>query len=473
MTSIATCLAERGFVLVQVQDARSRPIQGVNIGIDGFGASRLSGSDGKAKLAIGTAAKTGDWLTLSILQSPPGRHLVMVSPWDNRAQVPSFEDKPENFLRIVVVEQGDRVALENGTVVAALAAKINKANSAKTLTEPSVSDPKASLIDVAQQYGVTPEELDNAIRTLGKKTSDPYEAGLAALYERDYPKATTDLQSSLQQRDAKLSADKNKVREDEYQVADAAFFLGNSLYEQGHYSESAVAYRKCLQIRGDDSTVMGYLAVSLGHQAEYTEAESLMRKALAIDEKTFGLDHPELVAIDLSNLAALLYTKGDYVAAEPPLRRALAISEKSLGRDDPRLALILHNLGMVLVGKNDYADAEPLLRRALAILEKAGGPEVAPCLANLGDLLRTEYRYAEAEPLLRRALAIDEKVHGLDHPYVATDLNNLGLLLEEQGDYPGAEKLFRRAVDIDEKMLGPDHPSTKKYSHNLDVLLQA
>ena len=39
-----------------------------------------------------------------------------------------------------------------------------------------------------------------------------------------------------------------------------------------------------------------------------------MRRALAIDEKALGPDHPD-VAIDLNSLAGLLYAKGDY--AEP------------------------------------------------------------------------------------------------------------------------------------------------------------
>ena len=41
--------------------------------------------------------------------------------------------------------------------------------------------------------GITSEEVDKAIRAWGAKTTDPYEAGLAALYARKYDKATTDL----------------------------------------------------------------------------------------------------------------------------------------------------------------------------------------------------------------------------------------------------------------------------------------
>jgi Tfp pilus assembly protein PilF len=44
--------------------------------------------------------------------------------------------------------------------------------------------------------------------------------------------------------------------------------------------------------------------------------------------------HPS-VATDLDNLAMLLWDKGDPAAAEPLLRRALAIDEKALGPNHP------------------------------------------------------------------------------------------------------------------------------------------
>ena len=59
-----------------------------------------------------------------------------------------------------------------------------------------------------------------------------------------------------------------------------------------------------------------------------------MRRALAIDEKSFGPDHPS-VARDLNNLALLLQATNRLAEAEPLMRRALAIDEKSFGPDIP------------------------------------------------------------------------------------------------------------------------------------------
>ena len=327
------CWAEQGYVLVLVQDTQHHPVRGVEIGIEGVGGSKLTGDDGKAQLAVGAGTKAGDWLPLSILHSPPGKDLVMNSPWDYRAQVPPFEDKPENFIRVVVVQRGDRTALENGSVLTSLAEKIINANSSKPADRSTPpQDPKVNLAAVAEQYGLKPDEVDHAIRAWGAKTTDPYEAGLAALYERNYPKATAQLQDSLNQREEKLAADQKAFTQDQCQVADAACFLGKSLYYQGKFRESAHAYGRCLQIRPDDPIVLYNLALALAESGDYAGAGPLYRRALAIREITLGPDHPDVATV-LNGLAVLLSSKGDYAEAEPLFRRALQIREKALGLD--------------------------------------------------------------------------------------------------------------------------------------------
>ncbi|MCA8902441.1 MAG: tetratricopeptide repeat protein, partial [Hyphomonas sp.] len=59
------------------------------------------------------------------------------------------------------------------------------------------------------------------------------------------------------------------------------------------------------------------------------EAEPLMRRALDIDEKSYGPDHPR-VAIRLNNLATLLRDTGRLEQALPLMRRAVAILQASL-----------------------------------------------------------------------------------------------------------------------------------------------
>jgi tetratricopeptide (TPR) repeat protein len=208
--------------------------------------------------------------------------------------------------------------------------------------------------------------------------------------------------------------------------------------------------------------------------AEWGQAEPLMRRALVIDERSYGLDHPN-VAIRLNNLARLLQDTNRLAEAEPLMRRALAIDEQSYGPDHPNLATHLLNLAGLLRVTNRLAEAEPLMRRALAIDEQSVGPDhpnVVISLNNLAQLLQATNRLAEAEPLFRRALRIDERSYGLDHPKVAIRLNNLAALLQATNRMAEAEPLYRRALAIDERSYGSDHPNVASDLYNLARLLQ-
>jgi len=81
------------------------------------------------------------------------------------------------------------------------------------------------------------------------------------------------------------------------------------------------------------------------------EAEPLMRRALDIDEKSFGANHPN-VARNLNNLALLLQDTNRMNEAEPLMRRALEIFENSLGLDHPNTQKIRANLDTLLEQKN-------------------------------------------------------------------------------------------------------------------------
>jgi CHAT domain-containing protein/tetratricopeptide (TPR) repeat protein len=206
------------------------------------------------------------------------------------------------------------------------------------------------------------------------------------------------------------------------------------------------------------------------------EAETLYRRALAIDEKNFGANHPR-IALRLNNLGELLRTTNRFAEAEPLMRRALVIDEKSFGPNHPHVATALNNLALLFWATHRLEDAVALTRRALEINEKSLGPEhptVATNLNNLAALLEDGTAdYVESEHLKRRALTIDEKRLGPDHPDVGRDLNNLAELLRATNRLAEAEPLYGRVITIFQKTLGPDHPSLATVFNNLGLLLQA
>ena len=187
-----------------------------------------------------------------------------------------------------------------------------------------------------------------------------------------------------------------------------------------------------------------------------------MRRALAIDEASFGPDHPK-VATDLNNLAGLLQDTNRLAEAEPLMSPRARHRRGELRAGSSQRGDGLNNLAALLQATNRLGEAEPLMRRALAIDEASYGPDhpkVAIRLNNLARLLQATNRLAEAEPLYRRALAIFEASFGPDHPKVASALSNLALLLQATNRLGEAEPLMRRALAIDEASFGPDHPYT-------------
>jgi CHAT domain-containing protein/Tfp pilus assembly protein PilF len=210
-------------------------------------------------------------------------------------------------------------------------------------------------------------------------------------------------------------------------------------------------------------------AIELYKQGRYQEAFPLAEKALAINEKALGKNHPN-VAQSLNGLALLYYSLGDYAKAEPLYTRSLEIREKALGKDHNDVATSLNNLAELYKARGDYSKAEPLYKRSLEITEKALGkdhPDVATSLNNLAELYRVRGEYAKAEPLYKRSLEIKEKAFGKDHPDVALSLNNLAGLYYSLGDYAKAEPLLKRSLEINEKTLGKDHPNFAINLNNL------
>jgi len=241
------------------------------------------------------------------------------------------------------------------------------------------------------------------------------------------------------------------------------------------HAHAVASFADSADIAGPTARLMNNLGQLLDAKARLDEAEPLMRRALAIDEKSLGPEHPN-VATDLNNLAQLLQATNRLDEAEPLMQRALAIDENSLGPEHPQVAVTLSNLAVLLKATNRLVEAEPLTRRALAISEKSFGsehPDVATDLNNLALLLQDTDRLDEAEPLMRRALDIDEHSFGPQHPNAAIRLNNLASLLWSTNRFDEAEPLMRRALDIDENSFGPQHPRVAIRLNNLAQLLQA
>jgi tetratricopeptide (TPR) repeat protein len=90
---------------------------------------------------------------------------------------------------------------------------------------------------------------------------------------------------------------------------------------------------------------------------------------------------------------------------QPLYKRALAIDEKALGPEHPAVAIRLSNLATLYNDQGRYAEAEPLYKRALAISEKVFGPEHLDVAKAHASNATKEWSGNTCRPVLRPPLS--------------------------------------------------------------------
>jgi tetratricopeptide (TPR) repeat protein len=513
--------AEDRVLVVHVADPKGQPIPGVILSTTGDSStSPATDNGGKSRIKLAAQTAPNSEVKLQIIRSPEKKDLVFVSPWDSRVRVPPFENESQNFVSVVLIEAGDKAWLEYGIVSASLAAQINVSNTQKKIGENLTDEERlANLGAVAKAYGFKEEDVDKAIRALGKTSSDSFQLGQVALYERNYPEAEKQLLVSKEERKKNL----DKAQRD---YADVNFSLGQTYYEQGKFKDAVDLYQVAANLRPTDSKTLSALAAALEITGDSPKAEDFLKKALAIDEKDFGPSSPEIarriwelgafyanhnnfeqcehyfkrvisvleknfgpeypkLAFHLSNLAMLYMTKGKNFDAESLIKRAVAIQEKAYGSEDPRVAYSLNTLGALYWSQKKTADAEQVITRALNMILKyaqsstdktADASELANNFSTGASYLATIYKdqgkYAEAEKYLETRAALEEKSLGSMSPQRVKSLDQLADIYAKQKKYDDAEATYRRSLAIMENALGNASPQLDHAIYNLAVLYE-
>jgi tetratricopeptide (TPR) repeat protein len=193
------------------------------------------------------------------------------------------------------------------------------------------------------------------------------------------------------------------------------------------------------------------------------------------------------VARDYNNIAKVLRKRRDLAGAILNVERALAIDERLYGPDDPELIPRLNDLGFLRRVQGDLDGARQVLESALGRGEAAWGrdhADLGSLLGNLADVLpelaererragnegTARARLEEARGLLVRAVAIGEATYGPNHYVVSMRRNNLGLLLRDLGDIAGAFREITRALEIMKNEVGVGHRRVIQFEKNLEVV---
>ena len=252
-------------------------------------------------------------------------------------------------------------------------------------------------------------------------------------------------------------------------------------------------------------------------QRRLTEAEPLLKRALAIREKALGPSHPETMAIlgvlgpvyralgraeeaellekrarqtptrsdeyasddvRLRNEAAVRAGEGKHAEAAQLYQSAISAAEKRYGAKHPRIVHSLNPLAELYVKLGRLAEAELLLKRALAIREETSELaelqlQTAVAFESSAKVNRQQGRRAEADLDDKKAQEARANARNTENGFTALSLDKLAEFYVAQGRYGEAEPLLRRALAIREKEKGVESEHTAGTVEKLAELYRA
>ncbi len=157
-------------------------------------------------------------------------------------------------------------------------------------------------------------------------------------------------------------------------VAETLNHLGILYHAEGKYADAERSYRRALAIRekalGPDHPNVAQTQTNLGITCQGTGQDCRSGSALQAcarhSQDRRSVQTIRSVAHTLKNLAVVYRVQAKYSDAETLLQRALSIRETALGANHPDVAETLDQLAMVYRGQRNYDKAIQYARRATA-----------------------------------------------------------------------------------------------------------
>ena len=198
--------------------------------------------------------------------------------------------------------------------------------------------------------------------------------------------------------------------------------------------------------QGSDAALAARAFAALGDlreaQGDRAAARAFFQQALVRQES--ASDKPSAsIAVRLNSLALV----SEPQIAVPLLQRALSINRRSWGENHPETATTEVNLSGELLAIGHIKEAIEMGELALANFEATLGdnhPRTSAAATTLADAFRANREFARAEKLYRRSLAIDEAAYGPLHSETLGDVKTLAQFLRERGRVAEANRLEQR-----------------------------
>src|ERR1051326_5702590 len=178
-------LPEEGYLVLSVTNTAGEPIDNIAITCTGD-CAEASSVKGRVRLKLPPQTRSGEWVTLKIVNRSDS-DWVLISPWDSRVLIPSFDNKADNAIPVVVARRGDKEILSSSKALEAIAKRVLTEVTPK-LNEISVEERNKVLEQQAKAVGLTPAEVDQAIREWKERATDPDQRQLAERYVNEIPR---------------------------------------------------------------------------------------------------------------------------------------------------------------------------------------------------------------------------------------------------------------------------------------------
>ena len=241
------------------------------------------------------------------------------------------------------------------------------------------------------------------------------------------------------------------VVEEEKGFTEALHNLGSSLMATGQLDEAEEKLRRALAIFERKSGEFHWRTL----MTEFSLAQALLEKgeidtAVSLVEQNIekkaghlegGENHPDTLD-SIQFLAELKMAQGEWSEAESLAKRAVAGREKSLGKDDRQT---LHSLAILIAiyqETNQDVLAAGLQGQLIDSLLRSGNPDTLRNLNNQSHELRKQGFFEQVESIDRRVSATSARSLGDSHPLTIHRRNNLVLTLIMLGKLEEARRIL-------------------------------
>jgi len=234
--------------------------------------------------------------------------------------------------------------------------------------------------------------------------------------------------------------------------------MGNNWQKIGDLEQAKTAFAQALQITLDQndgknlelSKSMLQLAFKLLAKKEYAAALELMNRGLAIQQKIYGAEHPELGKI-YNSLALLYLHMGDTQKGIEFSNKSLSAKIRKFLNTDSSFLKNYSFLDGVNISERSFEDMSGMLDKSLGVyLESLGSghPLVASIYEKLGMVCALQGAFEQGLEFFRKALRIWLDTVGEEDIRVAALYEEIGICLRLQGDGQNARSYLQQALGI-------------------------